>query len=247
MPLLNDNLDSHNLPDSHIGYTAPKIDNLGSAEYTLVTIVVDCSSSVSLFKQDLENCLKEVVKSCKLSPRAESLMIRIVTFNSSYQELHGFKLLDTIDIDDYTDSLNPYGMTALFDATRNAIEAEAALAKTLVEEEFDVNGLIVVITDGDDNSSIKGADSVKEARAKIIRAEDSLESLLTILIGVGIDSPHVVDFLEDFKNTAQIDQFINAGDANEKTLAKIAGFISKSISAQSNALNSGAISQPIGF
>jgi hypothetical protein len=51
--------------------------------------------------------------------------------------------------------------------------------------------------------------------------------------------------LENFKNEAGIDQYINIGKADANTLAKLADFISKSISSQSQSLNSGGPSQPI--
>ena len=68
-----------------------------------------------------------------------------------------------------------------------------------------------------------------------------------VLIGVGIEDPHVSGILQDFKDKAQLTQYIEAGAADAKTLAKIAGFISQSISSQSQALSSGGPSQPIAF
>ena len=80
----------------HFGFTATKIDDLLASEYTLVSLVFDRSGSVFPFQRQMEECIKRVVKACQKSPRADNLMIRIVTFDNHLVEEHGFKLLSTI-------------------------------------------------------------------------------------------------------------------------------------------------------
>lgn len=246
MPLIDDTgLDAHNLSKSTYGYSAAKMDDLGATEYTLVTIAVDTSTSITDFKGLLEKCLQEIAKACKYSPRADNLMIRIVWFNSTMGEMHGFKLLQNIQPDDYIGSLNVGGMTALFDAANNSIEATSDYSAKLMEQDFMSNAIVFVLTDGCDNVSIKGADAVKQAMENAIRSE-SLESLVSLLIGVGVDDSHVRDHaLPEFKDKGGFTQYIDAGDANAKTLAKLAEFVSKSISAQSQALGTGGPSQQL--
>lgn len=242
----SDVLDQFNLNVSHYGYSATSIDQLGASEYTLVTIVVDCSGSVSLFKSDLEKTIKEVVSACKLSPRSDNLMIRIITFSDDMSELHGFKLLSQCNPDDYTDCLSIGGCTALFSASENAIEACAAYGKTLTDNEFSVNGIVVIITDGMNNKSGTEKD-VEKVLKKTVKSE-VLESLLTILVGVGTQfDPAVSQYLDEFKNKAGLNQYVDIKDANSKTLAKLAKFISKSISAQSQSLGTGGPSQTLTF
>ena len=81
MPKIFDpTLETHTLQASHYGFSAENLQNLGSSEYTLVTVVVDTSSSVYSFATDIENCLKAIVKACRVSQRADNLMMRVVTF-----------------------------------------------------------------------------------------------------------------------------------------------------------------------
>ncbi|UCE66565.1 MAG: hypothetical protein JSU85_00700, partial [Candidatus Zixiibacteriota bacterium] len=54
-------------------------------------------------------------------------------------------------------------------------------------------------------------------------------------------------YLDDFKDKANLQQFVNAGNATPKTLAKLANFISKSISSQSQSLGTGGPSQSLSF
>jgi len=240
-----DNLENHQLPTGAFGFSAVALDDLGATEYTLVTIVVDTSSSVISFAFEMEKAISAVINACKLSPRADNLMIRFTTFNSQMNEEHGFKLLPNCNPDDYIGCLNCCGMTAVFDATENAVSATNSYAKMLDADDYSVNGLIVVITDGCDNRSVETPNSVKKALTKSMK-DEYLESLITILIGVGTKGQSdVKQFLSDFNDEAGFTQYEEVENANPKTLAKLGGFISKSISAQSLALGSGAMSQPI--
>ena len=106
----------------HFGFTATKIDDLLASEYTLVSLVFDRSGSTGMFQNEMEDCLKRVIKACQRSPRADNLMIRVVTFDSQLVEEHGFKLLSSINLDAYDGCLRAGGVTALFDAAVDGIE-----------------------------------------------------------------------------------------------------------------------------
>src|SRR5260221_7548250 len=152
MPILNDNtMEQQALPTGHYGYSATRIDDLGASEYTLVTVVCDVSPSVSHFVKEMEEALREIVKACKYSPRADNLLIRLVTFAGYLDEAHGFKLLEQCNLDDYKNVLKIGSATALYDAAENSISAVAAYGKQLVQSDFGANGIVFVITDGEDN------------------------------------------------------------------------------------------------
>jgi len=246
----SDTLDQFALPTGTYGYSAISLDDerIGATEYTLVTIVVDVSGSVASYKTEMEEAIKEIVASCGKSPRKDNLMIRIVTFDDNMSELHGFKLLIDCKPDDYTDCLTIGGLTALFDASNNAIAATNDYAKKLGDNEFDANAIVVILTDGCDNRSNEAtADTVKQTLEASVR-EESLESMLSILVGVGVGNYYdVQNALDSFKREAGITQYVEIADANSSTLAKLAKFVSQSISAQSQALGTGGPSQTLQF
>ncbi len=244
----SNSLTQHSLTGQNFGYSAANLEDLGATEYTLVTIAVDESSSVSGYKNEMEKCIQEVVKACKFSPRSDYLLIRLVAFNSTMREIHGFKQLVDCDINDYDGAITPYGSTALFETARNAIVATGDYGKQLADSDFDVNAIIFVITDGEDNSSGGiSANDVGTALKGIMR-DEALESVMSLLIGVGVGAYQgVADALDEFKNDAGLNQYVEIKDANEKTLAKLADFISQSVSSQSQALGSGAMSQKLNF
>jgi len=238
----------HSLAGNSFGYSAADLDNLGATEYTLVTIAVDESSSVGAYKTEIENCIQEVVKACKFSPRSDYLLIRLVAFSGNMREVHGFKQLIDCDLNDYKGAINPCGCTALFETAKNAIIATNDYGKQLADNDFDVNAIVFIITDGEDNSSGSiGASDVGVALKDIMR-DEALESVLSVLVGVGVgDYSDIATYLDGFKDEAGLNQFVEIKDANDKSLAKLADFISKSVSSQSNALGSGGCSQTLAF
>src|SRR5207249_159947 len=117
------------LPNGHYGYSATRIDQLGAAEYTLATMVNDVSGSVAEFRDEMEEALRAIVGACRWSPRADNLMLRLVTFESQLKEVHGFKPLERCNPDDYLNVLRPGGWTALYDAAENAVSALASYGR----------------------------------------------------------------------------------------------------------------------
>lgn len=231
---------------SPYGFSAVRIDDsLGASEYTLVSIAQDFSISVGGFKKEMEKCLKEIIAACVKSKRCDNLMLRLQGFNSSLIEVHGFKPLGDCNQSDYDDCINIGGATALYDATENAVEALGIYGQDLVDNEYDVNAILIVITDGDDNSSTNTIDQIKQAFQKINKSE-AIESIVSILVGVNVDSD-IDQLLQNFKDDVGFDQYVGVDNADAKTLAKIANFVSSSISSQSRALEDGGTSKLLTF
>lgn len=246
MPKLNDPSMEEYQNIGAYGFSATKIAELGSSEYTLVNILVDNSGSVAGFAKDLEVVLKETVRACQLSPRADSLMIRVAAFHDSLNEIHGFKLLEKINLDDYNNSMQCGGSTLLFDSVINATEATTKYAQGLFKSDFKCNAVTFIITDGDDNRSKFGKVKVKEVLKEATTSE-YLESMMSILIGINVTDPFVSKFLNDFKTDSELTQYVELKDASAKTLAKLTGFVSKSISSVSQSLGTGGMSASLTF
>lgn len=246
MPLLNDDMDNHKIQGSNYGFSGKRIEDLGATEYTIVGAAVDCSGSVAAFKDDIEKCLKEIVKSCQHSPRADNLMMRVMTFESNLVEVHGFRPFSECNPDSYTGSVRPGGMTALYDAAVNSVDSVTEYGRALTKSDFDVNAIIFVITDGADNASANTIPMLKQALERAVKSE-ALESIVSVLIGVNVQDPTVARYLSDLKDQAGFTQYVELKDASSKTLAKLADFVSRSISAQSQALGTGGPSQSLSF
>ena len=232
-------------------FSGVRVESLGASEYTLVTIVIDRSGSVQNFAKDLLNMVKTIVEACKKSPKAENLMIRYLIFNENITEIHGFRLLKDIDLDKDYEEIEAAGLTALFDASYDAIGATIDYSARLVDDyEFDVNGAVYIVTDGVNNRGSMTPTSIKDKIAYGV-GKEKIESLVTILVGLHDPSEMWADevkvSLENFHQEAELTQFIDAGDATPGKLAKLANFVSQSVSSQSQSLGSGDASQALTF
>lgn len=206
-------------------------DDLGASEYTLVTMAVDVSSSVTSFKNELEQCLSIIVDACQQSPRSENIMVRLVAFNTVLNEIHGFKRLADVNVSEYQNILFPAGMTALCDALQSSIEATQDYGRALIDQDYQVNGIVYVLTDGQENAS---AATERSVRASI--ETEALDDLTVVIIGVNTKDPQ---YLDNFKKETNIDQYKDIGDATPSNLAKLGKMISRSISSTSTSLAKG--------
>lgn len=217
-------------------FSAIGIDKLSETQYTLVTLIVDITGSVSGFENDLLRMIQESVRGCKKSPRADNILLRVLTFNTDVYEVHGYRLLNQIDENADYPALRPTRATALYDATFNGLKAAAEYGKQLADQDFDANVLVIVITDGADNAS-SCTPSVIKGVIEDIHKNELLAGVKTILIGVNDKSCRT--YLDTFKTGGGLDEYVSMGNVTPQKLAKLAGFVSKSVSSSSQSLMTG--------
>jgi hypothetical protein len=230
-------------------FSAVRPEHLGATEYTLVTVVVDETGSVAGFSDQLLATVQSIVTACQHSPRADNLMVRLVSFNDRVTEVHGFKPLADLDPSAYP-GFRPQGMTALYDAAYSAVGAALAYARRLADQDYDVNAAVYIITDGLDNRSATTPAMIADKIRAATQGEE-IESLLTILVGLADPmvggARQVENALKAFQRKASLDQYVGAGQATAETLARLAQFVSGSISRQSQALGTGAAAPSLTF
>lgn len=238
-------IESYQVPGSNFTFTAANPEVLGHQNQTLVAIAVDESGSTHPFATDLNQALVTAVTACQKSPFRENLLIRTTAFSTytpgGVRELHGFTPLVGFDPKSYP-QFRPDGGTPLFDASYEAIGAIVEYGKTLRQNEFFVNGIVFIITDGVNTNSVRTARSIAELKRSIGQREQ-LESLVTILIG--INTGQCRSELEAFRQEAGFTHFVEVGQATPGNLAKFAQFVSQSVSSTSQAVNTGGPSQAI--
>ena len=247
MPKLN-NIDSINVTSTgNFSFSGVRPDPLvlTARKYTLATIIVDTTGSVTGFEASLLDSVKASVESCRSSPMPENLLIRLVEFNShvGINEIHGFLPLKDIDVNQY-DPFVPKGATNLYDAIYHSVDASHKYAKILDDQDYLTNAVVFIITDGEDNSSKFGPMQVKSIIGEAVK-DEYLESIQTLLIGIAAGS--YANNLQTVQTNLGITQFIDIKDASAKNLAKLAAFITKSISSTSQALGTGGPSQSLVF
>ena len=80
-----------------------------------------------------------------------------------------------------------------------------------------------------------------------IRVNEELESVDAILIGVNDSDSYLKQELEQYKADAGFDQYVSLGDVSPGKLAKLAQWVSNSISSTSQVLGTGGASQPVSW
>lgn len=219
-------------------------------EYTLVSIAEDVSPSTNGVRGIMCDGKKLVNQACKKSPRADKLMIHYTKFGSRIEEDHGFKPVVEIDENDYTESASIGGSTCLYDAVFNSLAAIQKYAEVLDKSDIGTNGIVFVYTDGMDNASTLGAQSIVD-KLEEIKMKEILESVKIIVIGFydtkSSYASEIRDYLDAFVKDIGLDQFVDVGGMTSSQAAKVFGFVSQSISSQSQHLGTGGPSQNLTF
>lgn len=230
------------IPATNFTYSMTRLTDLEASEYTLVGLVSDVSGSVASYKAEMEKALEAAVDSCLKSPRADNLLIRHTMFGDNIKTNHDWKMLKYVNPADYNGCLVLQGMTALCDGAEEMIQVMAHTGEQLTKAKFAANGIIFLITDGGDNNSHATPKMVKAALEKI-QQDEKMESIITILIGVNVGGASAV--LQRFQTECGLTHYLELKDASKSNLAKLAAFVSKSISSQSQALGTGGPSKAL--
>jgi hypothetical protein len=180
---------------------------------------------------------------------ANKIMQRVTKFGSNISEIHGLQQIANLDASTaYKGKVKPRGMTALYDATMDAIESSEQFCRDLVDNDYDATACIFIITDGEENNSIKVRDPkiIKDKLDSLRKDEKAFTSPpIVVLIGVNIQDKYVKDCLDSFSKEAGLDKFVAIEDATPSSLGKIAGLISQSFSSKSQNVTSQNIQQTL--
>lgn len=232
---------------SGFSFSGESLEDLGSDAYTLVCISVDRSYSTVKFTSKIRDTIKQVIEACKKHPKQNSILVRITEFSRDINEVIGYTLPSKIDVSVVDQHFSPDGSTALYDASIDSIESSKSYAKFLDDQYYTANAIVFVITDGQENASqiVRDVNAVK-SKIDDVKMSECLDSIKTILIGL-CDFNDISSYLQNYKNGVGFDDYINAKVGDSKTFAKLANFISQSVSSTSQALGTGSPSQSLTF
>ncbi len=125
-----------------------------------VCFVIDESGSMTGTESDVIGGFKKVIDEQKANS-AGTCSVSYYTFDSKVKQLYLGK--DINDVEYIDGKYNPGGCTALFDAVGTAIDEVGKWLDAMKEEDKPEKNLIVIMTDGGENSSVEySASKVKE-------------------------------------------------------------------------------------
>jgi uncharacterized protein YegL len=163
-----------------IGAGGMDIDDIETTEVTLVTLVVDDSTSMSGEVQNVCIGQNEMLDAIGGSKQNEQFLIGMWALNRR-DPYHGYvQVKDALRLDNK--SYRTQGMTPLYSRWLEAATANVVYAQQLRATGTPVRSILVVLTDGENNQSgrIRAADCAKVAKDLL-----ASEQFILAFIGVG--------------------------------------------------------------
>lgn len=171
-------------------YSARSTQSLSENEYTLVTIAVESSNSTRDIKEKIEHWISSIAS---IDEKRDRILLRVVTFNSRVEEVHGFKLLSDTSANEYVDCIAVSGSSVLVDALVNSYFATTDFAKRInPDEDISVNGLVIALSDGSDFGSTFGIQHLRQAYKQVV-GTSFLDSFASILNSIAVTDNLVSD------------------------------------------------------
>jgi hypothetical protein len=167
------------------GAAGTALENITASDVTLVTVLIDASSSIAHAKleqavRDGQNALIDAFAGSK---EKDSILLALWTFNDSPKVVHSYVPVGDatrLDAKNYRGS----GTTTLYDTWCSALAANVAYAEKLRDSGTPVRSVVVVITDGADcGSKRRPADCERLSRDLL-----ASETFVLAFVGVGQDA-----------------------------------------------------------
>ena len=163
------------------------VDDVESAEITLITACMDMSSSIEgrMLTDIVIQGQNDMVKALMSTKKKDSIMMAQWLFNGICDVLHSYDQVDNCKLLDKS-NYQPNGMTDLYGVSFDAISANVVYAQQLRDGGTPTQSIVVVITDGEDTIGRFPASKVNQIAKDILKTEQ----FVLAYIGVGDDLNH---------------------------------------------------------
>jgi len=147
------------------------LDDIASSEVTLAMNIIDMSGSMMSHAGDLMRAYNDdYLSAMRASPVADDILMSTILFDDHVELLHGYVSLD--DAQALTPAVyTPRGATALYDAIAGGLTNMVLYAQQLRQSGIAVRCIVLVYTDGEDNSSKQRAKDIKRTVEELHRQE----------------------------------------------------------------------------
>ena len=153
-----------------LGCVGMDAEALGTADATLVSVVLDMSGSMEPHRKEVIEAYNAMIRSLAGARAATSILVSTWAFEdvprllSSYESVeHKPRLTQAV--------YAPRGSTALHDAVLGAMTGLVAYGQRLWDEGVPTRRVLFVLSDGEDNASKATAGAVRSAAAALARQE----------------------------------------------------------------------------
>lgn len=210
-----------------LGCVGAQVDDLNTDDVTLVSVIIDESSSMSSVRDDVIDAFNQMCRALSDSKASDSILMSVWTFANDPKLLFGYTPIDSVK--DLTASdYAPGGATALYDATLNGFTGIVGYGQDLRNNGIRTRSIVVVISDGEDNMSGQTAHSVKTVADDLIRQE------IYTLAFIGMGSPGVFQSIATGMGFPEILTIQNSASEVRKALNLVSGSIIRTSTGQIN-------------
>jgi hypothetical protein len=160
-------------------------ENITATDVTLVTVLIDASSSIRAAKleQAVRDGQNSLVDAFAGSRERDSVLLALWTFNEQSKVVHSYvPVADAARLDAKT--YRGSGSTALYDTWCDALAANVAYAEQLRNSGTPVRSVVVVITDGADVGSKRRVSDCARLSADLLASEQ----FVLAFVGVGTEA-----------------------------------------------------------
>ena len=204
------------------GAAGRALEDIDAADVTLVTVLIDASSSIPgrKLEQPVRDGHGQLLAAFAKSKEKDAVLMATWLFNHQVNVLHSYVPVgdaSALDTKNYAGS----GGTALYDTWCDALAANVAYAQQLKDGGTPTRSIVVVITDGEDTGSRR---TTRDC-ATITRDVLASEQFIVAFVGVGKD----VDFKKVARAMGIPDGCVLVeADATEKGLKRVFQLVSQS-------------------
>lgn len=221
--LLVQNLDGQ----TGLGCVGAQVDDLNTDDVTLVSIIIDESSSMDHVRDDVIDAFNTMARALNDSKAADSILLSAWTFADHPKLLFGYTPI--ANVKDLTRAeYNPSGMTALYDATLDGMTGIIGYGQDLRNNGIRTRAIVVVISDGGDNTSRQTSHSIKTV------AEDLMKQEFYTLAYIGMGDPATFKKIADSMGFPQILTIGNTASEVRKALNMVSASIIRTSTGQIN-------------
>lgn len=208
------------------GIDGTDIDNIIATDVTLMTVIIDDSGSI-----DGANLTKSIIigqntmmTSLENSKQKDNILIAQWKLGNNAELLHSYLPVEqAVRLDKV--NYNPQHSTALYDVWIDALASNVAYAQQLKSAGTPVKSIVVVITDGQDNSSRKyRIGDCKKINTDLLQSEQ----FILAFVGAGRDKADEDLFREIAKDMGFPDGAVLTINATASEIRKVFNVISQS-------------------
>lgn len=152
------------------GTLGASLADIDSEDVTLVSFVLDMSSSMEPLEAAVIAAFNDEVSALAGAKTASAILAAATTFADGPTVLFGYQPLARVPRLS-SKTYAPNGSTALYDAVLGVLDRLSAYRKTLSDNGVRSRAVVIVLSDGDDNVSRRSAAEVKLASQRLLRDE----------------------------------------------------------------------------